>query len=82
MIKNELNELRAAYEQAEKSCLAAARRAQWLERRLFEAATDEEYAARATELETQEAALKDLGKTLTLARYDYVSAELAARAEK
>ncbi len=64
-------ELRAAYELAEKEHRSAFRRAQWLERRLLDAPTEQDYARIKAELDAQEELLKARGRELALARYKY-----------
>jgi len=75
-----LDELRAEFDAAERAHRAAYRRAQWLEKRLFDATTETEYQEIAAQLDAQETALKSLGQELTRARYAYTGAELTARA--
>lgn len=64
------------FEQAEKAYSDAFRRAQWLERRLMDAPTEEEYNRIKAELDRQEEQLKNLGLALTKARYEYGAAEM------
>ena len=70
------DELRAAFEKAEKEYTAAYRRAQWLERRMMDAQTDDEYNDYARRLEAQEAALKPLGLAVIRARYEYTAGQM------
>lgn len=75
-----LTELRAEFDAAERAHRAAYRRAQWLEKRLFEATTETEYQEIAAQLDAQETALDPLNVALIRARSAYIGAELSARA--
>ena len=70
-----LEELKTQYEAAEAEHRQAMRRATWLERRLYEAPTEEEYNRLSAELQAQEKTLAELGKACTLARLRYVAAD-------
>ena len=69
-------EARRDFEQAEKAFNDAFRRAQWLERRLMDAPTEDEYKRLKTELDRREEELKDLSLALIKARYEWASASM------
>ena len=69
-------EARKEFEQAEKAHNDAFRRAQWLENRLLNAPTEEEYNRIKAELDRQEEELKELSLALIKARYEWASASM------
>ena len=74
-----LQELKRAYIEAEERHRDAYRRAIWLEKRLYEASTEEEFSSRQEELKTCEKMLQELAIIVSHARRIYVAAELATR---
>lgn len=66
------------FEAAEKAHRDAFRRAEWLERRLLDAPTEEDYNRLAAELDQQEKELKTLGRELMRARAQWTYAGLCS----
>lgn len=77
MMNQTIQEMRQAYIDAETRQRAAYRRAVWLEQRLYEARTEEEYSAISAELEQWEKKLQELSAIAMTARYAYTAASFA-----
>lgn len=71
------NELKAAFDEAERIYKSAYRRTQWLENRLMKAADNDEFYRLNAELEAQEKRLKVLSLDLIKARYNLGAADLS-----
>ena len=73
MNENNAAELRLLYTRAEEAHQSAYRRAQWLERRLINAPTEEQFREIEKELQEQEKELRSLALEATRRRLDYVA---------
>ena len=76
-MNNSIQELKKAFVEAEERHRAAYRRAVWLERRLYDAPTEEDYQRISAELENQEKQLQELGLVVINARLAYTGATWA-----